>query len=109
MGAGGRIAELRGEIARLGLQIESLGPAPEDMPEMIESANLLRKSEHLQKSDGAKSELISAYEEYASELESMLRSVFEIQGELKDILREQSRLISDGKKAKTGRARKRSS
>ncbi len=106
LGAGYKMDEYRAEIKQLRSQIASLGPVPDDMPEMIESANLLRKNEHLQKLDEAKSGLISNYEGYTASLESMLKSIFEIQDDLRDILREQSRLIPDKKRVRTTRTRR---
>jgi len=107
LGAGRKTAELRNRIEQLRSEIASLGSTPEDMPEMIEASNLLRKSEHLLKSDSLKTDLIASYDEYVAHLESLLRSVFEIQNELKGVLREQSRLIADGSKPRPGRAAKR--
>jgi len=104
LGAGRGMAELRNRIEQLRSEIAELGPAPADMPGMIESANLLRRNEHLLRSDSSKTELLSCYEEYASSLEAMLRSVLEIQNELRDVLRDQSRLISEGPKSRPRRA-----
>jgi len=93
------MAELRGRIERLRSEIAALGPAPADMPGMIESANLLRRNEHLLRSDSSKTELLSCYDAYVAKLEALLRSVFEIQNELRGVLRDQSRLISEGTKS----------
>ena len=68
------------------------------MPELVESANLLRSNEYLSKANEKKSELISVYEQHAEALEKVLSSVFEIQQELKEILKEQSTLISSKRK-----------
>ncbi len=101
------MAELRNRIEQLRSEIASMGPMPPDMPEMIESANLLRQNEHLQRSDSSKTELLSRYEEYVTSLESLLKSVLEIQDELKGVLHDQSRLIPDkpqaGSRRKAGR------
>ncbi len=93
-GAGRGLAELKNKISQIKAGLDQLGPIPIDMPEMIESANLLRKNEHLVKSDTAKSELIASYTAYTDNLETLLQSVFEIQKELKDIIHDQNRLIS---------------
>lgn len=107
MGAGREMAELRNRIEQLKSEIAMLEPVPADMPEMIESANLLRKNEYLQRSDSSKTELLSCYDTYVTNLETLLRSVFEIQNELKGVLRDQSRLISEKPKAKPRRTAKR--
>ena len=67
---------------------------------MIQNTNLIRSNEHLSKANKKKSELIIAYDEYSNQLENLLSSVFEIQNELKDILKDQSNLISNPKKSK---------
>ncbi len=65
---------------------------------MIESANLLRSNEYLSKSDEKKTELIDAYGKYSKTLEELLSTVFDIQKDLKEILKEQYRLIPNSSK-----------
>ena len=60
---------------------------------MVESANLLRSNEYLSKASEKKSVLIDAYGQYSTALEELLKTVFDIQKDLKDILKEQSTLI----------------
>ena len=67
---------------------------PKFMPELITSANLLRSNEHLTKISEKQSELISAYGLYSKALEDMIAVVFDIQNDLKNLLKEQSKLIS---------------
>lgn len=67
------------------------------MPELITSANLLRSNEYLTKVSEKQSELLSAYGKYSKALEDMLVAVFDIQNDLKNLLKEQSNLISDRK------------
>ena len=69
-------------------------PRTIEIPELIESTNLLRLNEHLKKTNDKKSELIEAYTQYTNQLENLLSSVFEIQNELKDLLKDQTELIS---------------
>lgn len=66
----------------------------EDLPELIESANLLRSNKYLESKARKQAELIQAYGEYSEALEQMLAEVFEIQIALKDVLKEQSSLLS---------------
>jgi hypothetical protein len=105
VGAGQTIYELRKEIQKITSELKSLGNSP-DIPELIKSTNLLRSNEHLSEVNSKRSELISTYEQYSKELEKMLATVFDIQQDLKEILKTQSSIISKQKKSK---ARKKSS
>lgn len=98
VGAGEIIYDLRKKIQEIRSDLNQLGASPSEIPEMITSANLLRSNEFLSKANEKKSELISAYEHYSESLEEMLSSVFEIQKDLKEILKEQSSMISSQKK-----------
>ena len=83
------------------MSLNQLGEPVTDMPELIESANLLRSNEYLSKANEKKNELLDAYEQYSKALEDLLSSVFDIQKDLKEILKEQSLLISDPSKKTT--------
>ncbi|QUC65211.1 hypothetical protein NsoK4_02865 [Nitrosopumilus sp. K4] len=102
-GAGNAIYSLRKKIQEVKSELNALGDPIVDLPELISSANLLRSNEYLSKSNEKKSELISTYEQYASALEDLLSTVFEIQNELKDVLKEQSSLISTKTSSKTSK------
>ncbi len=91
------IYELRKTIQVIQLELDELGGPISDMPELITSANLLRSNEHLAKMSKKQSELLSAYGEYSKALENMIAIVFDIQNDLKNLLRTQSNLISDQK------------
>ena len=97
MGAGQAIYELRLQIQKITSELKSLGNSPE-IPELIQSTNLLRSNEHLVEVNSKRSELISTYKQYSKELEKMLATVFDIQRDLKEILKSQSSLISEPKK-----------
>ena len=97
MGAGQTIYELRKQIQKITSELKSLGNSP-DIPELIQSTNLLRSNEHLIEVNSKRSELISSYEQYSKELEKMLATVFDIQIDLKEILKSQLSLISKPKK-----------
>ena len=103
IGMGTAIHDLRKRIMDIESDIALLG-AFEEYPELIDSTNLLRSNEYLVKKSGKQAELTVAYEQYSRALEELLANVFEIQTDLKDILKEQSRLMSDSDK--TRRARK---
>ncbi len=98
VGTGQTIYELRKEIQKITSELKSLGNSP-DIPELIKSTNLLRSNEHLSEVNSKRSELISTYEQYSKELEKMLATVFDIQQDLKEILKTQSSIISKQKKS----------
>lgn len=101
VGFGNRIYELRKRIQGLRSEIVSLGNAPQHMPELVEYANLLRANQYYAQSDTKKSELITAYEQYSKAIEQMLTEVFDIQNSLKDLLKEQSKLLESKTKTRT--------
>ena len=98
VGAGEVIYGLRKKIQEIQAELEQLGNPNKNIPEMIESANLLRSNEYLLKSNEKKTELLDAYDKYSKALEELLSTVFEIQQDLKEILKEQSALISNSSK-----------
>lgn len=80
--AGARIAAARQKIADLEESLGLLGPAPSDVSTMLDSANLRRQADHLERAGRIKSEAISAYAEYAGVLEDALREIAGAQREL---------------------------
>ncbi len=100
VGVGQVIYELRKQIQKLTSELKSLDNSTPDMPELIESANLLRSNKHLAETNSKRSELISNYKQYSKELEKMLATVFDIQIDLKEILKTQSSIIAKQKKSK---------
>ena len=79
------------------------------MPELIESANLLRTNDHLLEINSKNAELVSTYKQYTEELEKMLDTVFAIQKDLKEILITQTSLISEQKPKKKSKPKKKPS
>ncbi len=96
IGTGPVISGLRKRIHEVESELNSIGTF-ETSPEMIESANLLRSNEYLKKTTQKQAELTKAYAEYSAALETLLSDVFEIQNDLKDVLREQVSLLSKPK------------
>jgi len=94
IGSGEIIYELRRKIQQIQSDLNQLGEPVSDLPELIVSANLLRSNEYLSKTNEKKTELLSYYLQYSNALEELLSSVFDIQHDLKEILKEQSVLIS---------------
>lgn len=98
IGAGEIIYDLRKKIQEIQADLKQLGDPVSDIPEMINSANLLRSNEYLLKSNKKKTELLDVYAQYSKALEELLSTVFDIQKDLKEILKEQSSLISNSPK-----------
>ena len=94
---GAHLDEFRVRIQKINKELEELGKS-ESIPELINSTNILRTNEFLTKSDSKKSELLKTYAEYLDQLENLLSAMFEIQTELKDIIKIQSSLIPGTKK-----------
>jgi hypothetical protein len=95
VGVGDEIYELRKHIQKITLELKKLDENSLDIPELIKSTNLLRSNDHLVEVNLKSSELISTYEKYSSKLENILASVFDIQKDLKEILKTQSSLIPE--------------
>jgi hypothetical protein len=100
VGAGEIIYELRKKIQTITGELNDLESDSNDIPELIKSTNLLRSNDHLIEVNQKKSELTSAYQQYSKELENMLATVFDIQKDLKEILKTQTSLISEQKPPK---------
>ena len=98
IGAGEIIYDLRKKIQEIQADLNQLGEPPSNIPELVTSANLLRSNEYLLNSNDKKTQLLSAYRAYSVALEELLLSVFDIQKDLKEILKDQSSLISNQSK-----------
>jgi len=97
VGSGESIYQLRKKIQEIQADLNQLGTISE-IPELITSANLLRSNEYLSKTNEKKTELLSVYEQYSVALEQFLSTVFDIQNDLKEIIKQQSSMISRAKK-----------
>jgi len=98
IGAGEMIYDLRKKIQQIQSDLVQLGDPPQNMPEMIESSNLMRSNDYLSKANEKKTDLLNIYEQYSNSLEELLSTVFDIQKDLKNILKEQSLLIYNSPK-----------
>ena len=105
-GAGEVIYELRKKIQKITSDLNELEKESEEIPELIKSTNILRTNDHLVEVNNKKSELTFAYEQYSKELEQLLATVFDIQKDLKEILKTQSSLISEKRPKRTIKTRK---
>jgi DNA repair exonuclease SbcCD ATPase subunit len=106
IGAGEIIYELRKKIQKITSDLNELEKESEEIPELIKSTNILRTNDHLVEVNNKKSELTFAYEQYSKELEQLLATVFDIQKDLKEILKTQSSLISEKSPKRTLKTRK---
>lgn len=97
LGTGEIIYVLRKKIQDIQSELDELGGPISDMPELITSANLLRSNEYFSKVTKKQLELLSAYRQYSKALEDMVDTVFDIQNDLKNLLKEQSKLIYEQK------------
>ena len=101
------VYDLRNKIQQTHKDLDQLGEPGSEISELITSANLLRTNEYLSKVNKKKSELLSLYVQYSGSLEALLSSVFEIQNDLKEILKEQSSMISSRtKKSQKSKSKK---
>ena len=103
IGVGNIIYDLRKKIQQAEADLAKLGEPVSDIPELVETANLIRSNEYLQKANLKQSELLSIYQKYSDALEELLSTVFEIQNDLKEIVKEQSSLLSKTKRISTKR------
>ncbi len=95
------IYDLRKKIQQIQGDLTQLGEPVSEIPELITSANLLRSNEYLLKANEKKTELLSAYAQYSGALEKLLSTVFDIQNDLKEILKQQSSMISSQRKKRS--------
>ena len=98
IGAGEIIYSLRKKIQSIKFELDQLDNPPSKTPELIESTNFLHLNEYLSKTNDKKTELLCVYEQYSLALEELLETVFDIQNELKNILKEQSSMINSQSK-----------
>jgi hypothetical protein len=109
LGAGEVIYELRKRIQKIRSDLKNLEIDSQNIPELISSTNLLRSNDHLIEINNKKSELITTYQQYSNQLEQMLATVFDIQKDLKEILKIQSSLISENDSKRQPKSRKKPS
>lgn len=97
LGAGNLVYDLRKKIQQLQSELNSIDSF-DHSPEIIDSTNLLRTNEYLVKKIQKQDELIQVCMEHSKSLEQLLLTLFEIQLDLKDILKAQSSLLSKRKR-----------
>ncbi len=102
IGLGNNLNELRLRIQKIREDLEKIEHPGEPLPEVINMTNVLRLNEYLTRTDTAKSELISCYEQYLQQLEQIVSSLLSIQSDLRDIIRTEASLLDNGPKRKKG-------
>ena len=106
IGTGDIIYDLRKKIQQIQFDLDQLGEPKSDLPELIESANLLRSNEYLSQANQKKTELLEVYAKYSETLEELLATVFDIQKDLKEIVKEQSSMISSSRRRSKSKSKK---
>lgn len=100
-----KITELQNKIIQIKIELDNIDKDQKPLPEFINTTNMLRSNEYLQKASDAKSKLLTAYDEYTNELESLVSSISKIKGDISSL---KSQLTSR-KKSKKKVLKKRSS
>lgn len=82
-------AALKAKIRELSDELELLGSGPDHVPEFTIRANMLRQNDYLERSNRIREDIISTYADYSGILEDALRSLFQVQRELVEIMHQQ--------------------
>ena len=82
---GKKISELQKKIVLTKNELSEINILEQPLPEFINTTNLLRSNEYLQKSNEKKSQLLIAYEEYANELENLVSNIANIKGSIHNL------------------------
>lgn len=91
------ISQLHKSIEDIELELVELGEPVLDMPELITSANLLRSNQYLAQLSQKQSRLLFAYSTYSNALDDTISVLFDVNEDLKNLLRKHSNLISSEK------------
>jgi len=77
MSSENKLAQTKQKIERLNQELATIKQSAQPMPELINTTNVLRTNEYLTQLNEKNTQIISSYEEYAKELETLLSSVLE--------------------------------
>lgn len=100
LGLGNNLSELKTRIQKLHQELAELERPNPPLEQMINTTNILRQNEYLIKTDAKKTELVAAYVDYTKQLEQITASLFSIQAELKELVKEEASLIETEPKPK---------
>lgn len=103
LGLGNNLNELKARIQKLHQELADLGEPNSPLEQMISTTNILRQNEYLAKTDAKKTELVATYVDYTKQLEQIIASLFSIQAELKELIKEEASLIETEPKSKKTR------
>ena len=76
------VRELQNKIIQIKTELSEINKGEKPLPEFIDSTNMLRSNEYLQKANDTKSKLLTAYEEYTNELENLMSSISKLKGNI---------------------------
>jgi hypothetical protein len=76
---------LQKKIMQAKKELSEIHMLEQPLPEFINTTNMLRTNEYLQKENEKKSQLLAAYEEYVNELESLVSNIAKIKGNLNSL------------------------
>jgi peptidoglycan hydrolase CwlO-like protein len=82
MSSSNKVSELQNKIIQIKIELSEINKGEKPLSEFIDTTNMLRSNEYLQKSNDTKSSLLIAYEEYTNELENLISSVSKIKGSI---------------------------
>jgi len=92
------LSDLKNKIAQAQSDLVALEESNKQIPELINSTNLLRSNEFLTKTSTKKTELLSLYELYFKEIENVLVEIKKIRTMLKNSLKSKSKKLSKKRK-----------
>ena len=79
---GNKLDIMQKKIMQAKKELSEIHMLEQPLPEFINTTNMLRTNEYLQKANEKKSQLLTAYEEYVNELESLVSNIAQIKGNL---------------------------
>ena len=109
MSTSNKVSLLQNKIIQIKIELSEINKGEKPLPEFIDTTNMLRSNEYLQKSNDTKSNLLTAYEEYTNELENLISSVSKIKGNIASLKSRIKPRKKSKKKAKKKRTIKRKS
>ena len=82
MSTSNKVRELQNKIIQIKIELSEINKGEKPLPEFIDTTNMLRSNEYLQKANDKKSKLLTAYEEYTNELEKLVSVISKIKGNI---------------------------
>jgi len=110
MSTSNKVRELQNKIIQIKIELTEINKSKKPLPEFIDTTNMLRSNEYLQKANNTKSKLLTSYEEYTNELENLISSMTKIRGtitNLKSRIKSRKNPIKKVKKKRTTKRKNR--